>query len=117
MKLFGINLGKTPPTTDKLDMAPEKDLKQKALELANKLDHYRTFIILIAIVGLLGVTALRMAHYLDPPANEQRVSDNLAQIKRVKIDPKAVERIKALSESNVTSKSSFQGNRTDPFSE
>lgn len=116
MKLFGIQLGKQP-AKDGEDTAPSKDLKQTLLELVNKFDRYRTFIILLAVAGLLGATALRMAHYLDPPPNDQRVSDNLAKIKSVKIDPKAVQRIKDLNASNAKATSSFQGNRTNPFAE
>ncbi len=120
MQLFGLgkkNSDKAAGVTALKASKPKIGLKEqlgKSLQLAMK---FQAPVVAIVIVGLLAFTALRMLHYVDPPADYSRVQENLNKFKRVRIDPKTVQRIKQLSNSQSTPTPSLQTGRTNPFSE
>src|SRR5438132_1829807 len=107
MEIFGLKLGKKAADakagqTDKAGGKLKPDLKSRAKAKAAAATRYQTTIIALAVAGLLGLTALRMLHYTNPPADANRVEQNLSKFKQIRIDSKTVQKIKQLQNSGTT---------------
>jgi hypothetical protein len=119
MQLFGIGK-KTPENSGEDNTAAKKpaaDLK-KQLNHAFKLAvHYETTIIALAVAALLTITSLRMLHYMDPQIDDSRVQETLAKNKKSRIDPKVVQKLKALQDSGTPTPTRVESGRNNPFTE
>jgi hypothetical protein len=120
MKL-GLKLGKkTEDTTGGAPQDPKKskpDIKSQLKAKAKLAARYQSTIIALAVVGLLGLTTLRMLHYTDPPVDENRVEQNLSKFKQIRIDSKTVQKINQLQNSGTRTGPQIENGRTNPFSE
>jgi hypothetical protein len=101
------------PKKKKTHFKPNKDIN-KLLRIVIK---YRVAVIMIFIGGLLTLTALKMLHYSDPPADDARIQENLSKFKKIRIDQKTVQRIDQLQDSQVAPGTSIENGRTNPFAE
>ena len=117
MKLFGITIGDTKKTKD-------GELPKQKLNLRKELSHdlaifskYEAFVIILLVVGLLSVTTLRMLRYTNPPTDPNRLSENLQKIQKITIDPKVIDSIKQLTDSQATASPNISTTRNNPFSE
>jgi hypothetical protein len=104
--------------------ALEKQKKKRYLKPTKQFDKsvkfiskYQVAVVLIVIGGLLALTALRMLHYSNPPANDARIQENLSKFKKIYIDQKTVQRIEQLQDSKVSPGTNIQNGRTNPFAE
>jgi hypothetical protein len=79
--------------------------------------HYETTIIAIAVAAVLAATSLRMLHYVDPPIDDSRVQDIVAKNKKVRIDPKTVQKLQQLQDSGSTPTVKVENGRINPFTE
>jgi hypothetical protein len=87
---------------------------KKAIQTAQ---HYQVPIIIIAVSGLLAITALRMLHYANPEIDDLRVQENTTKVKQVRINQKVVERIRQLGKDDKPAKADKETGRTNPFAE
>jgi hypothetical protein len=124
MNLLGINLGKKPAAADgkahqsaDAKKKPELDLKGQLAAKTRLVVRYQATIIALIVAGLLGLTALRMLHYTDPPVDESRVEQNLGKFKQVRIDSKTVQKINQLQNGGAAPGPQIENGRTNPFSE
>ena len=122
MELLGLKLGrkKDQPGKDTHSAQanrPALDLKGRLKVVIKFADRYQMTIIALAVAGLLGVTALRMLHYTDPPVDETRVEQDLAKFKQIRIDSKTVQKIQQLQNSGTSTGPQLEDGRTNPFSE
>jgi hypothetical protein len=60
-----------------------------------------------------------MLHYMDPPIDDTKVQDILAKNKKIRIDPKVVDKLNQLQDSGTTTPPAAQveSGRTNPFTE
>lgn len=119
MKLLGLKFGEKSidPKTAKAKTKEKVDLKSQLRAKLALAARYQTTIIALAVVGLLGLTALRMLHYTDPPVDENRVEENLSKFKQIRIDPKVVQKIDQLQKGGTSTGPIIENGRTNPFSE
>jgi hypothetical protein len=120
MNLLGMKIGKEAQAANKggkPQQKPKADLKSQLQAKLKLLARYQTTIIALAIVGLLGLTALRMLHYTDPPIDENHVEQNLSKFKQIRVDSKTVQRIQQLQNSGTKTGPVIENGRTNPFSE
>lgn len=119
MKVFGIQIGKGDPqsTANKEKLNVVQSLKRQSKQLGQRILRYQATIIFLAVAGLLALTAVRMLRYSSPPINDARVQQNIAKYQKTRIDPKIVQKIKALQSGGGTSTPNIQNGRTNPFSE
>jgi hypothetical protein len=82
-----------------------------------KVSKYQAAIMLIVVGGLLALTALRMLHYANPPADDKKIQENLTKFKKIHIDQKTVQRIEQLKDSEAAPGTSIENSRTNPFAE
>jgi hypothetical protein len=120
MQLFGIGkkpAGNEAQTGNKAPKNQAANLKRQ-LELIIKLARrYETTIIAVAVATLLTITSLRMLHYMDPQVDDAKVQDILAKNKKVRIDPKIVQKLQQLQDSGTTTTTRVESGRTNPFTE
>lgn len=93
------------------------NLSQQFKQILQLIVRYQVVIIIVLVTGLLALTTLKMLRYSDPAPDEQRTQENLSKIKPIHLDTKAVERIKQLNDSQTSTSSNIQNNRSNPFSE
>lgn len=119
MKVFGIQIGKrnTQHAAGKEKRSAMQSLKDQFRQLGRQILRYQTTIIFLVVAGLLALTATRMLRYSNPPINDARVQQNMAKYQKTRIDPKIVQKIKALQSGGSTSSPVIQDGRTNPFSE
>ena len=120
MKLLGITIGKDD--SQKGQSASQNsssllDIKKRGRQLLKITSRYQVTIIVLAIAGLLAITALRMLRYMDPPIDDSQVQLNLAKYEQTHIDPKVVQKIQQLQNSGTSVTPNIQSGRTNPFSE
>jgi hypothetical protein len=121
MQLFGMGK-KEADSADQSDQQKKKpaaNLKQQLKHVLKVGAHYETTIIALAVALLLAATSLKMLRYMDPPVDDAKVQEVLAKQKKVKIDPKVVNRIKQLKDSGTTTPAPTQvdSGRRNPFTE
>src|SRR3954464_15649419 len=121
MKL-GLKLGKktdvaTGGDTPQNPKKSKPDIKSQLKAKAKLAARYQSTIIALTVVGLLGLTTLRMLHYTDPPVDENRVEENLSKFKQIRIDPKVVQKINQLQQGGTTTGPQIKNGRNNPFSE
>lgn len=92
-------------------------LKHEAQAALKTVARYQAPIIMILIGALLAITALRMLSYSNPSASDERVQQNLSSFKKIQIDPKVVNRINQLSDSQTSTGTQVKDGRNNPFSE
>jgi hypothetical protein len=127
MKLFGINIrpkqkkananAVTSANNAVVKMSPRSDIKQKIKQLLELAIKYQITIIVVAIVSLLSITALKMLNYADPSTDDVAVQENLKKFHQIHINQKAVDKIKALKESQASTGTNLESGRSNPFSE
>jgi hypothetical protein len=127
MKLFGINIrpkqkkananAVTSANNAVVKMSPRSDIKQKLKQLLELAIKYQITIIVVAIVSLLSITALKMLNYADPSTDDVAVQENLKKFHQIHINQKAVDKIKALKESQASTGTNLESGRSNPFSE
>lgn len=78
---------------------------------------YQAPIIMVLIGALLAITALRMLSYSNPAPSDERVQQNISKFKKININPKVVERINQLSDSQTSTGTNVKDGRNNPFSE
>jgi hypothetical protein len=122
MQLFGLGkkeTGNADQAADKAAKDPAKDLRKQLIRVLKLADHYETTIIAVAVAALLAITSLRMLHYMDPPIDDTKVQDILAKNKKIRIDPKVVDKLNQLQDSGTTTPPAAQveSGRTNPFTE
>lgn len=122
MKVFGIQIGKNPDeqgeqSANKPQQNLIQSLKHRLQKFSRQVVRYQISIIVLAVAGLLAVTTLRMLHYMNPPANDTLVQQNIAKYQKTRIDPKIVQKIQALQTGGSTPAPNIQNGRTNPFSE
>jgi hypothetical protein len=127
MKLFGINIrpkqkkananAVTSANNAVVKMSPRSDIKKKLKQLLELAIKYQITIIVVAIVSLLSITALKMLNYADPSTDDVAVQENLKKFHQIHINQKAVDKIKALKESQASTGTNLESGRSNPFSE
>lgn len=116
MKVFGITIGKKPKKGE-TPKANANDVGKSLQKLGATIARRQTSIIAIVVIVILSLTTLRMLQLIDPPVDEDKAAENLAQVKRVRIDEKAIDQIKALQDSQASANSNLNSGRTNPFNE
>jgi hypothetical protein len=122
MEIFGLKLSgkKAEDAKSPRKGAGKKTKADLKIQLRTKLQvaaRYQSTIIALAVVGLLGLTALRMLHYTDPPVDENQVQANLSKFKQIRIDSKTVQKIQQLQNSGTRTGPQIETGRSNPFSE
>lgn len=118
MKLFGITIGKKEEIKPKKEQPKQSfSLKHYGRNITSNLLKYEIIVVAVIVGGILGFTTLRMLNYTNPPADAERSSENLKKLKRITIDPKVIEKIKQLSDSETSTSANIDQNRNNPFSE
>lgn len=112
MKLFGISLG--DPAGPKKSAAKSSRLFDR---LAGTLRRFQVVLALLVVGGLLAFTGFTMLGFVSPEPDEERIAENNSKLKRIRIDPEVVERIKNLSDSRASVEPQFDSDRNNPFSE
>ena len=102
------------PKKPKKSSANLKYQIHKGLNLVIK---FQVVIIAVSIGLLLAITALRMISYSNPSASDEKIQQNLSKLKKINIDPKVVERIEQLSDTQTSTNVNVRDSRNNPFSE
>jgi hypothetical protein len=117
MQLFGLGKKKADDSAGDETKKPKADIKQQLGHTFKLAERYETTIVALAIAALLTITSLRMLHYMDPQIDDAKVQETLAKNKKSQINPKVVEKIKALEDNGATPPSTAGSSRSNPFTE
>lgn len=115
MKLFGINIGKQPE--EGKEGAEAESIKVSLNRYFGTISKHQAIIIILMVTAVLAMTTFQMLRFTNPPVDEARAQENIAKLKRIKIDDNVVEQIKALRDSNATTTTNVNQGRTNPFNE
>lgn len=115
MKILGIKLGGSNKKAD--DATKAGGLGQLLHNLRKIISRYHTLAMVLLVGAILALSAFKMLGYVDPAADPDRAAENATKLKRITIDPKIVERIKQLNDSQTTTSPNFPDDRSNPFSE
>lgn len=99
-------------------MALPPQLQQLAKPLnqfINLIIRYRLIIGLSLIVAIVAFLSFRINHYSDVQSDQQRIDDQLSQIKVVRFNNDAIEKIKSLQDNSTDVQAELPSNRTNPF--
>jgi hypothetical protein len=99
-------------------------MKLQINELLTKLEpvlyglrRYLALIVLLAFAGLYSFLIIRINNLTQTEPDESLVLEKLERVKRPRIDAAAVEKIKALEDSNIEVQALFKQARQNPFQE
>lgn len=92
-----------------------KSIKKSLLHILVKVRHYSVFIFTIVIIGLYGYLIFQIGNGSQAEPNESIVTEKLNNVKRIKVDQQAIDKIQRLEEQNVGVKSLFKSARDNPF--
>lgn len=84
-------------------------------QLAGKLVRYRLIIGLLMIVSVVAFVSFRINHYSDTQSDQARIDEQLSQIKQVRFDNDAIDKIKSLEDHSTDVQTDLPDNRDNPF--
>jgi predicted negative regulator of RcsB-dependent stress response len=94
-----------------------KDIPAKLEPVIQKIRRDIVLIFIVTLAVIFGFLVFRISQLAQSEPSETAVEEKLQQVKRPKIDEKAVEKIQQLEDTNVQVRSLFKQARENPFQE
>lgn len=92
-----------------------KTIIAKLSPLKDLIVRFKIILFVLFVVGVFGYITLVISYYSNAEPTQDQIENKKLTVKLVKLDEKAIEKIKELQDKNISIESLFNNGRDNPF--